>query len=203
MSLKEDRLLLRMLIPLGLAAVCWAQQAAPPGRITIKVTGGQGAVNNVPMRVAAQPAVEVTDEKGAPIAGAEVIFHIPANGPGGTFFGGMTSNSFKTDAKGIAQVSGFIPNDRLGKFNIMVRATSGGAVAETVINQTNSEGPGGKPATKMSSSQKKIWVIVAVAAAAAIGGGVAASGGTSTAEAAAAKRPVSIGAGPITVGGPR
>jgi hypothetical protein len=194
----------RYLIPLALGAICWTQLAAAPSRLTIKIIAGEGAVNNVPMRVAAQPAVEVLDENNAPVAGAEVIFHIPSNGPGGSFFGGIQTNTLVTDAKGQARASGFIPNDRIGKFAIMIRASVGSVVAEGVINQTNGGGPGGSAGTKMSSNQKKIWILVAAGAAAAIGGGVAASGGNSSSTAAtAAKRPVSIGAGPITVGGPR
>jgi len=54
----------------------------------------------------------------------------------------------------------------------------------------------------MTSKQKKIWAVVAVGVVAAIAGGVAARGDSAT-EATTAKTPVSIGAGPITVGGPR
>ena len=195
---------LRFLIPLGLAVACWAQQAAaPPSRISIKPTAGQGAVNNIGMRVAAQPGVTVLDDSGAPVAGAEVIFHAPAEGPSGSFFGGMRTHTVKSDATGKAQTSGFIPNDIEGKFKIQVRAIVGAAVADGVVDQMNGYGPGGGKSGKMTSRQKKMWTIIAVGAVAAIAGGVAASGKKDTTAAAAAKTPVSIGAGPITVGGPR
>lgn len=193
----------RLLLPLGLAVACWAQPPAAPSRLQLKVIAGQGAVNNIGMRVAAQPGVEVTDPNGAPVPGAEVIFQAPADGPGGSFFGGMRIFTVKTDSKGAATASGFIPNDQAGKFRIAVRASLGAAVAEGFVDQTNSQGPGSTSKQAMSSKQKKVWIAVAVVAAAAIGGGVAASGGDSTTAAAAAKKPVAIGAGPITVGGPR
>lgn len=191
----------RILITLGMAAVCWAQQAAAPSRIKINVISGQGSVNNIGMRVAAQPGVEVLDENNAPVAGAEVIFQAPAGGPSGSFFGGMLTHTVKTDAKGQAKASGFIPNDQAGAFRIAVRASNGTSVAETVINQTNGQGPGN--GSKAKSSRKGLWTVVAVAAAVAIVGGVAASSGGSSDSDTAAKKPVSIGAGPITVGGPR
>ncbi len=201
---QEAFLHLRFLIPLGLAVACWAQQAAPPPTaITLKPTAGQGAVNNIGMRVAAQPGVTVLDAAGAPVAGAEVIFQAPADGPSGSFFGGMRTHTVRSDAAGKAQTSGFIPNDIEGKFKIQVRATLGAAIADGVVDQMNGYGPGGGKGTKMTSSQKKMWTIIAVGAVAAIAGGVAASGGKDTAAATAAKIPVSIGAGPITVGGPR
>lgn len=196
---------LRFFLTLGLAVACWAQQAPPsPGRIRLKVTAGQGSVNNIGMRVAAQPAVTVVDEKDAPVADAEVIFQAPSDGPGGTFFGGMRTHTVRTDGTGTAQASGFIPNDSAGKFKILVRAAKGAAVAEGAIDQSNGPGPRGGNEGKMTSSQKKLWTIVGVGAAAAIAGGVAASrSGNGTAAANGSKTPVSIGAGPITVGGPR
>jgi hypothetical protein len=193
-------LLLRLFVSLGLAVVCWAQQAAPPSRLKINIISGEGAVNNIPMRVAAQPGVEVLDEKDSPVEGAVVIFQAPAQGPSGTFYGGMSQHQVKTDSKGRATATGFIPNDQAGKLRIQVRATAGSAVAEVVINQSNSQGPGN--GAKASSNKKVIWTVVAIAAAVGIAGGVAASnsGGSSD---TTSKKPVSIGAGPITVGGPR
>ena len=193
---------LRLILLHGLAITCWAQQAAPAGPIKLNVTAGQGAVNNIALRVAAQPAVEVLDAKNAPVAGAEVIFYAPAEGPGGSFFGVVRTLTLKTDAKGQATASGFTPNDQAGKFQILVRATAGGGTAEAIVNQTN--GYGSSSVSKASPSHKKMWIALAVVAAAAIGGGVAANNGSSpAAAAAAAKRPVSIGAGAIIVGGPR
>jgi hypothetical protein len=196
----EAHLFLRFVIPLGLAVACWAQQAAPPTRLKLNIIAGQGAVNNIGMRVAAQPGVEVLDEKNAPVVGAEVIFKAPVDGPTVVAYGGSQAQTVKTDAKGQAQASGFLPNAQAGPFRILVRVTAGNDIVEGVINQSNGQGPKG---TKVTANKKIIWIVAGVAAAAIAGGVAATRGGDSNTAAAASKKPVSIGAGPITVGGPR
>ena len=196
----EAHLFLRFVIPLGLAVACWAQQAAPPTRLKLNIIAGQGAVNNIGMRVAAQPGVEVLDEKNAPVVGAEVIFQAPVDGPTVVASGGSQAQTVKTNAKGQAQATGFLPNAQVGPFRILVRVTAGNDIVEGVINQSNGQGPKG---TKVTANKKVIWIVAGVAAAAIAGGVAATRGGDSTAAAAASKKPVSIGAGPITVGGPR
>ncbi|MCX6606918.1 MAG: hypothetical protein NTV52_25505 [Acidobacteria bacterium] len=179
---------------------CWAQQAAPPTRLKLNIIAGQGAVNNIGMRVAAQPGVEVLDEKNAPVVGAEVIFQAPVDGPTVVAYGGSQAQTVKTNAKGQAQATGFLPNAQVGPFRILVRVTAGNDIVEGVINQSNGQGPKG---TKVTANKKVIWIVAGVAAAAIAGGVAATRGGDSAAAAAASKKPVSIGAGPITVGGPR
>ena len=192
------------MIPLGIAVLSYAQQppAAAAGRLKVNIVAGQGAVNNIVVGVAAQPIVEVLDEKDAPVAGADVTFEAPADGPSGTFFGKRTQ-SVKTDAKGRALGTGFAPNSLQGRFQMSVKAASGTAMGENTISQTNG-GPGltnngavGPP------NRKKLWTILAIATGAAVGGGVAASRNGGSTTTAAGKRPVTIGAGAITVGGPR
>jgi hypothetical protein len=194
-------LFLKFAIPLCLAALAWAQQA-PPGKLKINVLAGQGSQNNILQGVAAQPAVEVLNESNAPVADAEVIFEAPAEGPGGTFFGTRTYTA-RTDAKGRAQAAGLAPNNLPGKFNIAVRAKTANAAGDAVIGQTNGGPVGGRE--YLQQNHKKTWIIMgAIAAAAAAGGIIVATGGNGTpAAAAATKRPVTIGAGPITIGGPR
>lgn len=198
----EVSLLLKFLAPFLLAAACWAQEGAGK-QIKITVLAGEGSTNNVARRVAAAPIVEVADDTGKPVAGAQVTFETPRTGPTATFFGEMYRNTVTTDDKGQAKVLSLTPNDTLGKFRIFVRATSGNSFAETTINQTNSQGPGSGPAA--TAKNKSLWTkVLIIGAAAAIGGGVAASRGSdNNTSAAAAKRPITIGAGPITVGGPR
>lgn len=192
----------RIVIPLCLALSCLAQQP-PPGKLKVNVLAGQGAVNNIVQGVAAQPAVEVLDESNAPVVGAEVTFEAPADGPGGTFFGTRTYTT-RTDAKGRAQASGLAPNNQPGKFQIMARAKSEKGTGEAAIAQSNG-GPGTPVSGTVQQNKKKFWIIAGIVAAAAAGGGVAASrnGGSGSSATEATKRPVTIGAGPITVGGPR
>ena len=195
---------LRFIIPLGLAMMCFAQQPPPAGagRLKVNVVAGQGAVNNVVVGVAAQPIVEVLDEKDAPMVGADVTFEAPATGAGGTFFGKQTL-TVKTDAKGRALASGFSPNSTTGRFQILAKAVMGASTGEAAISQSNG-GPGVTGNVMSQPSRRKLWTVVAIVAGAAVGGGVAATrGGTKSTAADPTKRPVTIGAGPITIGGPR
>lgn len=191
------------LISLLVAAVCWSQQPAAQQQLKINVIQGEGATNNTSRMIASQPAVEVVDETGKPVANAEVTFETPRSGPTVVFFGEMRRNSVTTDAKGLARPSMLTPNDQNGKFQIKVTAKAGNQFAETVVNQTNSPGPGWNGGS--TAKKNNLTKILLVGAAVAIVGGVVAAktGGSSDTETAAAKRPVSIGAGPITVGGPR
>ncbi len=201
---------LKSIIPLLLVGVAaYAQQAAPPAKapvskpgpkeLKIAVTAGEGSVNNIRARMAAQPAVEVKDEKGEPVSGAEVIFQLPAAGPGGQFFGTLRSHTVRTDEKGQARASGLTPNEEMGKFQIRVIATLGPVTAETFVNQTNGSGP----TTSMKSNRRGLWTAVAVIAVGAIVGGVVAATRDDDTPAAAATVPVTVSAGPVTVGGPR
>lgn len=193
---------LKPLAAILIAAACWAQPAAQPKPLKINVLAGEGAANNISARLAAAPAVEVLDEAGKPVQGAQVTFETPRTGPTARFFGEMTKNTVTTDEKGQARVIHFTPNEESGKFQISVRAVSPDGLGTAVINQTNTPGP--NRGSSASASKKKMWyTVAAIGIAAAVGGGIASSRGGNDTSTAAAKRPVSIGAGPITVGGPR
>jgi len=73
------------------AAACAQDTSAPkqnlvsqPGALKITAIEGEGAINNIRTKSATQLVVEVHDEAGKPVAGAEVVFQLPAAGPGGT-----------------------------------------------------------------------------------------------------------------------
>ena len=192
---------LKFLASLLVATACWAQQAAPPKPLTIKVIAGEGATNNVSLRMSATPAVEVLDEAGKPVQGAQVTFETPRTGPTVTFFGEMHKNTIATDAYGHARIPNTIPNEELGKFRIVVRAVTPTAYGETTINQTNAPSPN---ASVGSKHKKTVLAVIGAAALIGIGVAVASKGDSNgTTAAAAAKRPVTIGAGPITIGAPR
>ena len=186
----------------------WSQQAAAPktnlvesqgGTLKIVVVQGEGAQNNIKARTATQPVVEVRDQQDKPVAGAEVVFQLPAAGPSGVFNGWMRNQTARTDAQGQASAQGFVPNDQPGRFNIKITATQGTRSASVVVAQSNVAGQNGKQA---SGSRKVLWTVVAIAAAGAIGGGIAASRGDDT-PAAASTTPISITPGAVTVAGPR
>lgn len=186
----------------------WGQQPGGPqsnlvssegSGLKIVVLKGEGAVNSIKSRTATPPVVEVRDEEDKPVAGAEVVFQLPAGGPGAVFNGWMRTQTARTDAQGQAEAQGMTPNDQAGRFNIKVTATHGKRTASVVVAQSNAIGANGAQAR---SSRKTLWVVIGVAAAAALAGGIAASRNGSD-SAAPTTAPIGISAGPVTVAGPR
>src|SRR5262245_25627065 len=170
------------------------------GDIKIVVVEGEGAVNNIRSRAATQPVVEVRDEQDKPIPGAEVVFQLPAAGPGGTFNGWMRTQTVRTNEQGRAGTSGLAPNDEEGRFNIKVTATHGTKSNSLVIAQSNGRnGTGGAQA----KSRRGMWTVLAVVGGAALIGGIVAATRNGDSAAAPTTVPVTVSAGPVTVGGPR
>ena len=189
-----------------LPAPGWAQEAGAKANLVEPLSGGlklvalqgEGAVNNIKARKATQPAVEVRDEQDKPVAGVQVVFQLPAAGPGGVFNGWMRTQTARTDAQGQASAQGFTPNDEAGRFNIKVTATEGKRNGSMVIAQSNGSGS----ASQAKSNRKALWIVLGLAAVGGIAGGIAATRGGST-TAAPTTVPITIGAGPISVGGPK
>ncbi|HZT32568.1 MAG TPA: hypothetical protein VFA33_21950 [Bryobacteraceae bacterium] len=190
-----------------LPAPGWTQQTsapktnlvAEPSGLKILVKSGEGAINNIKQRKATAPVVQVLDPSDKPVVGAEVVFQLPAAGPGGVFNGWMRTQTARSDAQGMAAASGMTPNDEEGRFNIKVTATSGTKSASTVIAQVNSR-TGGSTTPQAGKSHKGLWILLGVLAVGGIIGGVAATrgGGSST----PTTTPVTISPGPVTVGAP-
>jgi hypothetical protein len=204
---------LRIPVFLSLIAAlsCQAQQVsgpktdvaqAPTGEIKIVVVQGEGALNNIRTRSAAPLIVEVRDSSDKPVAGAEVIFQLPPAGPGGVFNGWMRNQTARTSAEGRAETNGYAPNDEVGRFNIKVTATSGAKTTSSIIAQTNTPtGTGGNG--KVAKSKSNLWKVVLIVGAAGLAGGIVAAtrGGSSTPP--TPPTPITVSAGPITIGGPR
>lgn len=172
----------------------------PSGQLKVVVIQGEGAINNIRAKSATQPVVEVRDENDKPVAGAEVVFQLPAAGPGGVFHGWMRTQTAKTNAEGQAGTTGLAPNDEPGRFNIKVTASAGGRTGSVVIGQSNAVrgGAGGQ----ISGGRSGWWKVLGVVGAAAVVGGVVAA--TRNGKAAETPtNPVTITPGPITVGSPR
>ncbi len=181
-----------------------AQPSPPPasGPLKIVVLQGEGAKNNIRAKSATTPAIEVRDEAEKPVPGAEVIFQLPATGPGGVFHGWMRTQTVKSNAQGQATVTGYTPNEEEGRFNIKVTATTRTQSGSAVISQSNVRGTGS--ATSAKSSRSTLWKVVAVVGAAALGGGIyAATRGNGDGGTTAPTVPVTISNGPISVAGPR
>jgi hypothetical protein len=168
--------------------------------LKIVAVEGEGNKNNIRQRSAGGIAVKVTDNADSPVSGAEVTFQVPPSGPSGRFYDWLQTQTVKTNAEGIARVSGLTPNDESGPWHMRVLVQQGVRSGQLLIPQNNVLGEG---STSNGKSRKKMWIAIGViGVAAAIVAGVAASGGDS-AEAVAGKRPVVIAPGTVTVGGPR
>lgn len=113
-----------------------AAAASPAESLKVFVLEGDSAIHNIRDRVAAMPVVEVRDDSGFPVEGAEVKFDLPPAGPGGSFPGQQFTATAKTDIQGQAAVS-FVPNLEAGRFKIRVTATIGNRIGHVVITQTN------------------------------------------------------------------
>jgi hypothetical protein len=173
------------------------QQSQSPQRLRIIPLEGQNAVNYIQIRTATAPVVEVRDENDRPVEGAAVEFKLPASGPGATFEGGQTIQKAVTDYRGQAGAKGYTINDQPGRFIIDISAAYQGSTGRFVMTQVNSTGPlppeFGGPA-KRSSAWK--WILLGAGAAA--GAGLGIYFGTHS-----DPGPISVGTGPVTIGGPR
>jgi hypothetical protein len=192
-----------------LPAPGWPQQVSGPksnvvaetpaaGALKVVVLKGEGAINSIKSKTAAAPVVEVRDDQDKPVSGAEVVFQLPAMGPGAVFNGWMRTQTARTDAQGQAAALGMIPNDEPGRFNIKVTATQGKRTGSVVIGQSNAAGAGTARASKKSHTA--IWIAVGLAAAGIAGGVAATRGGSST---ATSTTPVTITPGTVTIAGPK
>lgn len=140
---------------------------------------GEGATNHIKARSAVQPAVEVRDENEKPVANAQVVFQLPASGPGGVFYDLARTQTARTNERGQAVASGLTPNNIEGRFEIKVTASAGEATTSIVIAQNNI----GRPNKDLVLSGKSRWwkpVLILGAAAVASGAIYAARHGSGT-----------------------
>lgn len=178
-------------------------------KLKIVIVEGEGAINNIRLRTAREPIVEVQDENNRPVGGAAVTFLLPNQGAGGTFLDGSRTLTVVTDDTGRAAGRGFKPNSQTGQYQIRVTASSMGQTASATITQTNvlvaaaAAGAAGA-GTAAAAGAGKIIAIVAIAAGAAVGGGVVAAkgGGKSAAPPAAGPSRTTIVAGTPVVNPP-
>ncbi len=190
---------------LALAALCLTAHAQV-AILQIRVTGGEASVHAPGTRDARPIAVEVTDETGRPVEGAAVSFHLPDQGPSGSFVNGLRTEVAVTDERGRAVVRAIEFNRVPGRFEIRIVASKEQARAGTVSFQyiagTSASGAVATATARSHWHPRKKWLIVAAAV------GVGAAGGTlalsrSSSSAVATSAPVlSIGTPSVTVGKP-
>jgi hypothetical protein len=194
----------------GLAALCFLSAAPALAQVAIlqiRVIEGEGAVHLPASRSARPITVEITEETGKPVAGAAVSFHLPEEGPGGTFVNGLRTEVVITDGSGHARLHGLVANRIPGRFQIRILASKEQARAGTVSFQYVAEPRGGATARSTAPAGRRKWMAVAAAVAGgAVAGIVATRGGSAGAGAAVASAPVppvlTIGTPAITVDKP-
>ncbi len=164
---------------------------------------GEGAVNDIKSKTVTEPVVEVRDSRELPVADAEVVFQLPAMGPGGMFPDRGRVLTTRTNGQGQAAATGLLPNNETGRFNIKVTAGSSGRTASAIIAQSNSRDLGASVRSANRSKSRK-WKILAVVGGAAVAGGVYAAtrGGSSAPTPPPVVPAISVTTGPVTVGGP-
>ena len=141
-----------------------------PTALNLVVLEGEGAVNNIRLRVAREPVVQVEDENHKPVVGATVVFTLPTEGATGDF-NGRKSLTISTDTKGQATAKGLKMNPVPGKVPIHITASYRGLTASTVINAISVVPPGGKAGTASGGGHGTLIAVLIAVGAAAGGGG--------------------------------
>jgi hypothetical protein len=151
-----------------------AQQAAPaPAKsvteLKISVIEGQGGKNNITTKTGVPIAVQVLDPAGKPVPGADVLFQLPASGPGGAFSEWVLTCSARTNEQGRAAASGFVPNDQEGSFKVSITASLNGGAAKAEVEQSNFKDKVKTADVSNGKSNWKKWALVVAGVAAVIG----------------------------------
>ena len=162
---------------------------------------GDGEMNDLERKIMAPLVVNVLDQNGRPVEGANVVFRFPLNGPSADFPNGEKAKTARTNADGQAAAVGWAANGQVGSFQVHVTASRGNEIGEAVISMSNATRITGD--TKSKGKHKSVWSsrwvkigIVAAAAGAVAGIVLATRGGKSTPT-------VSASPGSPTIGGPR
>jgi hypothetical protein len=175
--------------------------------LEIQVIEGEGAVHVPGSRTPRFLTVEITDETGKPVEGAAVTFHLPEDGPSGTFVNGLRTDVTTSDSRGLATLHGLTVNRVEGRFQVRIVASKEQARAGIVSFQYIAGARGGASAAASAGGphHRARWIAIAALAA---GGAAAAvlAGRASGAPASASAPPttsvLSIGTPTITVGKP-
>jgi hypothetical protein len=172
------------------------QQPSAGQRLRIIPLEVNNAVNYIPLLTATPPVVEVRDENERPLEGAAVTFRLPASGPGANFGETKTTQTGVTDARGQVGVTGYTLNKQPGRFVIEVTATHEGRTGRLLMTQTNSAEKLPPEVAGNRGSGKLKWILLGVAAGAGASLGIYFGTRGNTA-------PISVGTGPVVIGGPR
>lgn len=186
-------------------ALCQPQtvrpQAAPPSGVPASLNivdiRGDGATGRVRERASQSPAVRVTDDKQAPVAGAVVVFTLPTEGATGVFGNGAKSLAVVTDSNGSAVAQGLRFNDIPGKVPVHINVSYKGLTARVDITELSEAPAGYKPPSHHGGSGKMIAIVAVLAAGGAAGAVLATRKSSSSTPTSTPTAPVGIG---ITAG---
>jgi hypothetical protein len=179
--------------------------------LQIRVIEGEGAVHLPGVRNPRPITVEITEETGKPVAGAAVSFHLPEQGPGGSFVNGLRTEVVVTDARGRASLHGLTANRVPGRFQIRILASKEQARAGTVSFQYVAEPKGGVALIAASPARHRKWILLGAAIAGGAVASLAVARGGGPGQGAASQTPsapitvpltLTIGTPTITVGKP-
>jgi len=113
-----------------------AQPATVQSLKIIPLSGNQG-MNDLERKVMVPLVVQVVDQSDQPVDGADLVFRFPLNGPGATFAGDKSSQTFRTNADGQASATGWTSNGKVGTFRVQVTASRGNELGSATISMTN------------------------------------------------------------------
>ena len=198
-------------LSVGLACVLFLEclppagaQETPVAKLNFVIVEGEGAINNIRLRTARAPIIQVEDENHRPVAGAAVVFSLPQQGASGAFSNGSRTLTVMTDDKGQAVGRGLRPNNLPGRVEIRVTASKGGQSISATIVQTNAALGVASAGVAAGISVKWLAIIGGIAGAAAAGGVIAATRNGGAGPAGLAQGPpTSVSAGAGTIGPPR
>ena len=173
---KFSRRLVAIVLVGLLPATVLAQETSA---LRLTVISGMGAVNDLRTNTTIPTIVELRDNRDVPVIRGAVNFLLPEAGPGGRFADGSRSSFVLTDRNGRASLTGFIPNQIEGPFQIAVEASFSGNSVRTNIRQYNNAFPTSSSARQSDSTpsasrgsgkSRKILPTLLVAVAVAVGG---------------------------------
>lgn len=87
--------------PTGVTSKPGGSDPAAP-ELRIRVLEGGNVINSLSMGQSIAPVIEVRDQNDLPVEGATIVFSLPESGLGGTFPGGSSTFTVRSNAQGQA-----------------------------------------------------------------------------------------------------
>jgi hypothetical protein len=129
---------------LALPSCVFGQQPAAPAEtqppmesLKVIALAGNNRMNDLERRVMTPLVVQVLDQNGRPVEGAQVVFRFPLKGPSAEFTGHLPAQTVRSNADGQAAATGWMANREAGTFQVRVTATFGNQLGETTITMSN------------------------------------------------------------------